>query len=229
MCPYCATPSSAPVARCATCGCILRLSHPDQFFANTAVDEARVRKAIAQPAPMDPFARECHLALAYLNLKETARAIFHLRAALEQQRENRLLQAFLEILQERQPETRVAATTRILVVDDSATHVMFVSQTLRRQGFEVITAAAGQEALGKLEGVDLIFLDINMPGMDGYEVCKRIKEDPGTAKVPVVMFSGKDGFFDKVRGRMVGATDYITKPCAADVLVEMVRKYCPPS
>jgi twitching motility two-component system response regulator PilG len=117
----------------------------------------------------------------------------------------------------------------ILVVDDSATQRMFVAQALGQQGFRVVTAANGDEALQKLDDVDLIFMDINMPGMDGYQACKAIKDNPARATIPVIMLSGKDGFFDKMRGRMVGATDHVTKPCEPAVLLAAIEKYCVPA
>jgi twitching motility two-component system response regulator PilG len=72
---------------------------------------------------------------------------------------------------------------------------------------------------------DLILLDITMPRMDGYQVCKLIRGNPTTKDVPIVMISGKDGFFDKVRGRMAGATGYITKPFGPETLMKAVEHY----
>jgi twitching motility two-component system response regulator PilG len=122
------------------------------------------------------------------------------------------------------PKTRKAT---ILIVDDSSTICKLVSLTLTRQDYEVIVATDGMDALSKLnEGLpDLILLDINMPRMDGYQVCKVVKGNSETTDIPVVMLSGKDGFFDKVRGRMVGATDYITKPFEPQELVKVVRRH----
>jgi twitching motility two-component system response regulator PilG len=65
-----------------------------------------------------------------------------------------------------------------------------------------------------------------MPGMDGYQVCKAVRADQAIAKIPVIMLSGKDGFFDKLRGRMAGSTRYITKPFQPDMLIQEVDKYC---
>jgi twitching motility two-component system response regulator PilG len=75
---------------------------------------------------------------------------------------------------------------------------------------------------------DLILLDIAMPKLDGYEVCRRIKGDPRTAHVPVVMLSGKDAFFDKVKGRMAGASDYLTKPFETPAVLAVVVNHCQP-
>lgn len=223
QCPFCA--ADVHDARCSVCGAIVRLTSPDEILANQGVDEACLRKAINSITIIDPFERKLRWALAHLNLKEVDQARRHLQKALELQPGNRLLEAFVGMLESKRAP--VLALPSILVVDDSATHLMFVTHVLRNEGYQVLSAVDGHEALTKVEGVDMVFLDINMPGIDGYEVCKQIKENMRTAPIPVVMFSGKDGFFDKMRGRMVGATDYIIKPCAPEMLVEMVKKHCP--
>ena len=71
-----------------------------------------------------------------------------------------------------------------------------------------------------------MFLDVVLPGIDGYQVCKLIKATEGISHIPVLMLSGKDGFFDKLKGRMAGSTAYITKPFKPDDLVKKVQKYC---
>jgi twitching motility two-component system response regulator PilG len=115
----------------------------------------------------------------------------------------------------------------ILVVDDSPTVCKIVKVTLTKMGCRVVIAEDGLEALAKIEDEkpDLILLDIIMPHMDGYQVCSLIKEKPHYKHIPVVMLSGKDGFFDKVRGRLVGSTGYITKPFQPHELTETVEKH----
>jgi twitching motility two-component system response regulator PilG len=112
-------------------------------------------------------------------------------------------------------------------VDDSPTIRKLVSLTLEKHGYRVIAAASGLEALGKLnDGLpSLILLDITMPGMDGYQLCKIINGNQETESIPVVMLTGKDGFFDKVKGRMVGSTDYITKPFDPEALLRAVERH----
>lgn len=116
---------------------------------------------------------------------------------------------------------------RILVVDDSPTVCKIVSLTLQKAGYRVLTASDGVEAMSVIaEGrPDLVLLDITMPRMDGYQLCKLIKGYEATKGIPVVMLSGKDGFFDRVRGRFAGCSDYITKPFDPDALVQKVEKY----
>ncbi|MCH6575801.1 MAG: response regulator [Bacteroidetes bacterium] len=114
----------------------------------------------------------------------------------------------------------------VLVVDDSPTVQKIVSVTLSRHGYNVEVTSNAMQALAKLNDFipDIIFLDINLPHMDGYQLCKIIKGNDLTKEVPVVMLSGKDGFFDKMRGKMVGATDFITKPFEPSTLVSAIKK-----
>ncbi|MEO1617071.1 MAG: response regulator [Planctomycetota bacterium] len=115
----------------------------------------------------------------------------------------------------------------ILAVDDSPTVRKLVSMTLERVGYEVVTAADGVAALNLLaERLPVLILsDINMPRITGYKLCKLVKKHQRTRHIPVVMLSGKNGVFDKVRGQMVGAADYITKPFESHDLIDKVRQY----
>ncbi|RMG04500.1 MAG: response regulator [Acidobacteria bacterium] len=115
----------------------------------------------------------------------------------------------------------------ILVVDDSPTVRKLITTKLERSGYRVIQAIDGLDALEKINSAvpDLVLLDITMPNLDGYEVCKRIRSNEATKNIPVVMISGKDGFFDKVRGRMVGSSGYITKPFGPETLMKTVESY----
>jgi len=114
----------------------------------------------------------------------------------------------------------------VMVVDDSPTVRKILSMTLERAGYGVLSAADGEAALLTLDEAvpDLILLDISMPKLDGYEVCKRIKSNARTAHVPVVMLSGKDAFFDKVKGRLAGATEYLTKPFATPAVLAVIGR-----
>ena len=99
--------------------------------------------------------------------------------------------------------------------------------TLTREGFEVITAGDGLEALELLaENMpDIILSDVNMPKLDGYKLCRFVRKHDRTKDIPVVMLSGKDGVFDKLRGKMYGCEDYITKPFESADLIDKVRRY----
>ncbi|MBX7219521.1 MAG: response regulator [Blastocatellia bacterium] len=129
------------------------------------------------------------------------------------------------------PETPPAFPVRhkglVLTIDDSSIIRQAVVLTLEKEGFKVLEAENGMEALTILNDIvpDLILLDINMPMMDGYEVCKVIRKSQHARHVPVVMLSGKDGFFDKVKGKMAGSTEYLTKPFNPEQLRKTVEKH----
>ena len=118
-------------------------------------------------------------------------------------------------------------TTRVLVIDDSNTIRRSAEIFLRQGGYEVVLAEDGFDALAKVNDhqPDMIFCDILMPRLDGYQTCAIIKRNPQFANVPVIMLSSKDGVFDKARGRMVGSDDYLTKPFTKDQLLQAVAQY----
>src|SRR5690606_23282367 len=105
-------------------------------------------------------------------------------------------------------------TARILVVDDVPANVKLLEARLLAEYFEVLTASNGAEALDICErgNVDVVLLDVMMPGMDGFEVCRRLKSDPATQHIPVVMVTALDQVSDRVRGLEAGADDFLTKP-----------------
>ena len=115
---------------------------------------------------------------------------------------------------------------KVLVIDDSNTIRRSAEIFLRQGGHEVLLAEDGFDALAKVNDHDpeLIFCDILMPRLDGYQTCAIIKRNPRFANTPVVMLSSKDGIFDKARGRMVGCQEYLTKPFTKDQLLQTVRQ-----
>ena len=115
----------------------------------------------------------------------------------------------------------------VLVVDDSPTVRKLIAGKLEKCGHEVHCTNDGVEAMERLAELqpDLVLLDINMPRMDGYQVCKLIRSNEATKDIPVIMISGKDGFFDKVRGKMAGSSGYITKPFGPETLMKTVESY----
>ena len=120
-----------------------------------------------------------------------------------------------------------ANTVRVLVIDDSNTIRRSAEIFLKQGGHEVMLAEDGFDALAKVNDYQpqLIFCDILMPRLDGYQTCAIIKRNAKYSGVPVVMLSSKDGVFDKARGRMVGAQDYLTKPFTKDQLLQAVRQF----
>lgn len=116
---------------------------------------------------------------------------------------------------------------KVLVIDDSNTIRRSAEIFLKQGGHAVELADDGFDALAKVHDFQpqLIFCDILMPRLDGYQTCAIIKRNPRFASVPVVMLSSKDGVFDKARGRMVGSQDYLTKPFTKDQLLNTVAQF----
>ena len=115
---------------------------------------------------------------------------------------------------------------KILVIDDETELLKAISICLKASGYEVITAQDGQEGLekAKASNPDLIILDVLMPKMDGYEVCRLLKFDEQYKSIPVIMLTAKVQDIDKAMGKKVGADDYITKPFETHDLIDKIKK-----
>lgn len=126
--------------------------------------------------------------------------------------------------------TTTESSFKVLVIDDSNTTRRSAEIFLTQGGHEVVLAEDGFDALAKVSDFQphLIFCDILMPRLDGYQTCAIIKRNSRFAGVPVVMLSSRDGVFDKARGRMIGAQDYLTKPFTKDQLLQAVLQFAPP-
>ena len=120
-----------------------------------------------------------------------------------------------------------AGPIKVLVIDDSNTIRRSAEMFLRQGGFEVILAEDGFDALAKISDHQprVIFVDIMMPRLDGYQTCALIKQNPQLKATPVIMLSSKDGVFDRARGRLVGSNRYLTKPFTKEGLLEAVNEY----
>jgi twitching motility two-component system response regulator PilG len=116
---------------------------------------------------------------------------------------------------------------KVLVIDDSKTIRRTAENLLKKAGCEVYTAADGFEALGRIvdDRPDVIFVDIMMPRLDGYQTCALIKNNAELGHTPVIMLSSKDGLFDRAKGRMVGAEQYLTKPFTRDEILGAIRRH----
>jgi twitching motility two-component system response regulator PilG len=119
------------------------------------------------------------------------------------------------------------AGLKVMVIDDSKTIRRTAETLLRKEGCEVLTAVDGFEALAKIaeHKPAIIFVDIMMPRLDGYQTCALIKNNPQFRGTPVIMLSSKDGLFDKARGRIVGAEQYLTKPFTRDELLGAIQRH----
>ena len=207
--------------KCPRCNSVLSLDL-DRTFHNQGVDERQLRKAVdhfnSLAGSADAFDIEYFLGVAHLNLMNSYHALRHFRRA--------------EKIDERGVDLRatVAALARrplIMAVDDCTTIRTMISSTLERNGYRCLAVTSSIDALSYLEdeSPDFVLLDVNMPYMDGYMLCKTIKGRPKTKHTTVVMLSALDGFLDKVKGRMAGASDYLTKPFEPALLLRVIRKY----
>jgi twitching motility two-component system response regulator PilG len=116
---------------------------------------------------------------------------------------------------------------RVMVIDDSKTIRRTAEMLLKKEGCDVITAVDGFEALSKISDhqPQIIFVDIMMPRLDGYQTCALIKNNQTYKSTPVIMLSSKDGLFDKARGRIVGSEEYLTKPFTREELLGAIRRH----
>jgi len=120
---------------------------------------------------------------------------------------------------------------KVLVIDDSNTIRRSAEIFLRQAGYEVILAEDGFDALAKISDhqPQIIFVDIMMPRLDGYQTCALIKQNPAFSSTPVIMLSSKDGVFDRARGRLAGSDCYLTKPFTKEGLIQTVSHYVHPT
>jgi len=119
------------------------------------------------------------------------------------------------------------AGVKVMVIDDSNTIRRSAEIFLKQSGCEVILAEDGFDALSKISShlPDVIFVDIMMPRLDGYQTCSLIKRNPRYKSTPVIMLSSKDGLFDRARGRMVGSDQYLTKPFTQESLLQAIHTH----
>ncbi|MDY0012069.1 MAG: twitching motility response regulator PilG [Rhodocyclaceae bacterium] len=118
---------------------------------------------------------------------------------------------------------------KVMVIDDSNTIRRSAEIFLAQAGCQVLLAEDGFDALAKIADhhPDVIFVDIMMPRLDGYQTCALIKKNPRLKAIPVIMLSSKDGLFDRARGKMVGSDEYLTKPFTKDSLIKAVAAHAP--
>ena len=243
ICSFCGQQNDAQVVTCHGCLAVITLADLELILANHHADKNTLRMAVER-MEREKATREFSefelttLGIGHLNLRNLQFGYQYLHEASQKNPDNVVLSgqvnALLIRLEEiKQQDAVHDAMTKgktILVVDDSPTVRKLISGKLEKCGHEVLCSSDGVEAMEALESIkpDLILLDITMPRMDGYQVCKLIRGNEKLKDVPVVMISGKDGFFDKVRGRMAGTSGYITKPFGPETLMKAVESYLRP-
>jgi twitching motility two-component system response regulator PilG len=243
LCPLCDELVERETSRCTGCDSLLEGKDLEALVGSVRTGGARLRDVIDGIARGDSSARDpdaqLRLGVARLALGELDQALGHFEAAQSLRVDGADLSGLVTPLRERmataRPMGEAVATEAapkkperkvILTVDDSPTVRRIVASTLERRGYRVVMAADGVQALAVLQEVvpNLIFLDVTMPHLDGYKLCRAIKGNDLTKGVPVVMLSGKDGLLDKARGMIAGATEYLTKPFEPRTLVGTVER-----
>ncbi|QYO66671.1 response regulator [Leptolyngbya sp. 7M] len=239
-CAFCRSTNDASSISCRSCLAVLTVSDLDLVINNRNADRWVIRNAVEKmelESKMRPFNETelTMLAIGHLNLQNLDAAYNYLHAAARLNPDNVILESQANALLiriedlKKQDEAHGAMpkSKRILVVDDSPTVRKLIAGKLEKCGHIVSCASDGVEAiaLAKDSNPDLVLLDINMPRMDGYQACKSMRNTPATANVPIVMISGKDGFFDKIRGKMAGCSGYISKPFGPETLMRIVEEH----
>jgi twitching motility two-component system response regulator PilG len=240
ICAFCHAANDDIAFSCSSCRAVLSLSDLELLLANNNADKHVIRKAVDKMEAernIQPFDQPqlTVLGIGHLNLRNLQFGYDRLQEASKLDPDNIVLAGqvnalLIRIDEIRRQEEAHAALVKgktILVVDDSATVRKLIAGKLEKSGHTVHCSSDGEDALEQIKTTvpDLVLLDIAMPGMDGYQVCRQIRGWVATANVPVVMISGKDGFFDKMRGKMAGAVGHITKPFGPETLMKAVEFY----
>lgn len=242
-CPYCSEVNEVQAFECVLCHATLTLSDIESLLSNPRSEHEKIQQAVTQMEAewnLREFSEDelTALGIGHFNLNNFESGLKYLREASRLNPNNVILAGQVNTLAIRLDERRrqdenhdaMAKGKTILVVDDSPTVRKLIAGKLEKSGHTVVCAVDGVEAMERIRGnlPDLVLLDIAMPRMDGYEVCKEIRSNRAAADLPIVMISGKDGFFDKVRGRLAGATGYVTKPFGPETLMKALDTYLLP-
>ena len=242
-CPLCESPGDGPVSgTCPHCRAVLTLDVPATFDKPLPVDRDAVElgaRRLYDAMQTDPAsATAFYLGLAYLNLGYPDEGLQALQAAVSGKpgdanwkaqvarfAKHRAALVRQAIVNDQMSMSMIKPS--VIVVDDSPTIRKLVTVTLNGAGYAVTEAADGYEVAERVRqaGVPKLFiLDINMPGLDGLQLCKMLRQNAETAHVPVVFLTGKDGFFAKLRGQWAGAAEYLTKPFDPQKLLVTVER-----
>lgn len=230
---------------CPRCRSVVSLENPSAFDSATGADrrllEEAAHRIYAELQSNPTAANAFKLGLTYLNLGYADEGIKALQSAIKSRPTDASWRGQIlrlvkhrEILRKTTDQEKrrqgPAVKPTVFVVDDSPTIRKLVSVTLGTAGYQIIEAADGYEVADRVRqhGAPALFLlDINMPGLDGYQLCKLLRQSTETARVPVIFLTGKDGFFNKLRGQWAGAVEYLTKPFDPQKLLASVARIAP--
>jgi twitching motility two-component system response regulator PilG len=251
-CPFCWTPYNDQPETCPNCGGYFlispRMLRDQKKPANLAIIAQAIHRytkiILVEKKPHVHF----HLALAHLNCGHWEEGLDQLYKTKQLAPENELYREQLRLLLDHMANVELPMTGNataqyaprpmaagcegrknkiVLVVEDSATTRKVITVILRHEGFDVAEAKDGIEALARFNEItpDLVLLDIIMPGMDGYQVLATMKRNESFKKIPVIMLTARDGLIDKVKGKMSGCNEYLTKPFTPEELLHKIKKY----
>lgn len=248
-CPFCWFLLDAKIINCPSCGAFLAVSemflactkHADKEILNEAIERYQ---RILENDPKN-FNAQYNLGLAYINQELWDEGVNSLSSAVKLSPDNKFLSDQLSYLLRylasgdpfgskkkikfADPRGDLLANKEktVLVVEDSSTTRAVVKTTLGQRGYRVVEAVDGLEALSKLSAVkpDLILLDIILPKMDGYQILATIKKKQALKDIPVIMLTAKDKVMDKVKGKLAGSREYLTKPFDPEELLDVAIKY----
>ncbi|MEZ5356053.1 MAG: response regulator [Bryobacteraceae bacterium] len=221
LCPLCLASASTRPKRCPRCHSITSIWELDAILRNEGVDDALVAEVahtLERKAANEPGFDVClNLALAHLNLKRSVDALPWLRKA-SAYRDDQAVRESVEALEKRK---------LILAVDDSPLVRRVVALILERNGYRAVTAVDGIQALARLnESIPaLVLLDIEMPRMDGFQLCKVMKKNPYMRDIPVMLLTGNSGIQNRLKAKMAGAVDYLLKPLDELDLLRALAKH----
>jgi len=244
-CPFCWSPLEEKAVECYYCEAHLFVR--EQFFTSKrAAKQGIIEKAIERYEKVIKEEKNAdahyYLAMAYLNMEHWEEALDQLQKSKKLAPKNKTfieqlhaLQSYMDAMgtvsqKERSDLSKapkeVAKINKILVAEDSSDTRKLIVRILSRKGYAVIEAKDGLEALSQLnnERPDLVLLDIVMPRMDGYKVLSIMKDSATFKDIPVIIITGKDKVFDKIKGKMSGASVYLTKPFNPDKLIDTINK-----
>jgi twitching motility two-component system response regulator PilG len=250
-CPFCWTPYGGTPDVCPYCKAYFLINPSMLKDRKKGVNTDLINKAIHRYTRIILVEKKhqvhFNLALAHLNNNQWEEGLDQLYKTKTLEPDNKLYRQQLNLLLDHmvnvelpessetaQPaKTRTAAVTEhrknktVLVVEDSTTTRKVITVILKNEGFDVVQAKDGIEALARFNEIvpDLVLLDIIMPGMDGYQVLATMKNNANFKKIPVIMLTAKSGLIDKVKGKMSGCSEYLTKPFTPEELMTRVKKY----
>ena len=244
-CPFCWSPLEEKAGKCYYCEAHLFVQ--EKFFTSKrTANQGIINKAIERYEKVIKKEKNAdahyYLAMAYLNMEHWGEAFDQLQKSKKLAPENKAfieqlhaLQSYMDVMgivyQKKRSDLskaskRVAKRNKILVAEDSSDTRKLIVRILSRKGYAVLEAKDGLEALSQLnnEKPDLVLLDIVMPRMDGYKVLSIMKDSAIFKDIPVIILTGKDKVFDKIKGKMSGASSYLTKPFDPAKLIDTINK-----